>query len=93
MLVRVDVDLAHAFAGARLHRRLDLAQARPRALQCRIGPRPEGRDFLLRLGRGGLDDLFGLVVRANKAQITRAIYEAKLARWRQFWPSLRFVAW
>lgn len=41
----------------------------------------------------GLDDLFGLVVRANKAQITRAIYEAKLARWRQFWPSLRFVAW
>ena len=28
----------------------------------------------------GLDDLFGLVVRPNKRQITRAIYEAKIAR-------------
>jgi uncharacterized protein len=30
----------------------------------------------------GLDDLFGLVVRPNKRQITRAIYEAKVDRWR-----------
>jgi len=28
----------------------------------------------------GLDDLFGLVVRPNKRQITRAIYEAKVER-------------
>ena len=30
----------------------------------------------------GLDDLFSLVVRPNKKQMTRAIYEAKIERWR-----------
>jgi uncharacterized protein len=41
----------------------------------------------------GLDDLFGLVVRPNKRQITRAIYEAKVDRWRATWPSLTFLPW
>ena len=41
----------------------------------------------------GLDDLLGLVVRPNKAQITRAIYEAKVARWRLCWPELRICTW
>jgi uncharacterized protein len=41
----------------------------------------------------GLDDLFSLVVRPNKAQVTEAIYEAKLARWREQWPQLTFLAW
>jgi uncharacterized protein len=41
----------------------------------------------------GLDDLFGLVVRPNKRQITRAIYEAKTERWRSVWPRLTFVPW
>jgi hypothetical protein len=41
----------------------------------------------------GLDDLLGLVVRPNKTQITRAIYEAKLARWRRLWPELIVVEW
>lgn len=41
----------------------------------------------------GLDDLFGMVVRPNKVQITRAIYEAKIARWRPLWPHLTFVSW
>lgn len=41
----------------------------------------------------GLDDLLGLVVRPNKAQITRAIYEAKVARWRLCWPELKTYAW
>ena len=31
----------------------------------------------------GLADLFGLIVRPNKAQITRMIYETKVARWRE----------
>ena len=41
----------------------------------------------------GLDDLFGLVVRPNQRQITRAIYEAKVERWRTVWPQLAFVPW
>ncbi len=41
----------------------------------------------------GLDDLFGLIVRPNKTQINRAIYEAKVARWSMRWPDLKFVGW
>lgn len=41
----------------------------------------------------GLDDLLGMAVRPNKAQITRAIYEAKVARWRLCWPELKIYAW
>jgi hypothetical protein len=41
----------------------------------------------------GLDDLFGLVVKPNKRQITRAIYEAKIARWRSIWPRLTILPW
>ena len=41
----------------------------------------------------GLDDLFGLVVRPNKRQITRPIYEAKVDRWRSIWPRLTFLRW
>jgi uncharacterized protein len=41
----------------------------------------------------GLGDLFALVVRPNKRQITRDIYEAKLARWRPIWPRLTFLPW
>jgi hypothetical protein len=41
----------------------------------------------------GLDDLFGLVVRPNQRQITRAIYQAKTERWRSVWPQLSFVPW
>jgi hypothetical protein len=41
----------------------------------------------------GLDDLFGLVVRPNKRRITRAIYEAKVDRWRTIWPRLTFLPW
>jgi uncharacterized protein len=41
----------------------------------------------------GLGDLFGLVVRPNKRQVTRAIYEAKVDRWRSVWPRLTFVPW
>jgi len=41
----------------------------------------------------GLDDLFGLIVRPNKAQITRAIYDAKVERWRPIWPQLTILQW
>ena len=41
----------------------------------------------------GLGDLFALVVRPNKIQITPAIYEAKVTRWRSIWPRLTFMPW
>ena len=41
----------------------------------------------------GLDDLFALVVRPNKALVTQAVYEAKAARWRQHWPGLTIIPW
>jgi len=41
----------------------------------------------------GTDDLFNLVVRPNRVQIPRAIYDAKLARWAARWPSLVILAW
>jgi uncharacterized protein len=41
----------------------------------------------------GLDDLFNLVVRPNKLQITAPIYAAKVARWRPLWPHLTFIPW
>jgi len=41
----------------------------------------------------GLDDLFGLLVKPNKRQITRAIYEAKVDRWRPIWPRLTYLPW
>ncbi|MFT3964440.1 MAG: nucleotidyltransferase family protein [Sphingobium sp.] len=41
----------------------------------------------------GLSDLLGGIVRPNKAQITRAIYEAKVRRWRGCWPGLTIIDW
>lgn len=41
----------------------------------------------------GLDDLFTMTARANKRQITQAIYEKKVRRWRQHWPELTVIPW
>lgn len=41
----------------------------------------------------GLGDLLALTVRPNKRQITRAVYEAKIARWRRCWPRLTVIEW
>ena len=41
----------------------------------------------------GYDDLMNLVVRPNKRQVTREVYERKAARWRSIWPKLRVVDW
>ena len=57
-----------------------------------VGVRPRGSQLDI-CAPFGLDDLLGLVVRPNKAQITRAIYEAKVARWRLCWPNLKICDW
>jgi uncharacterized protein len=41
----------------------------------------------------GTDDLFDLVVRPNKVLVTRAVYEAKVARWSAIWPGLTIISW
>jgi hypothetical protein len=41
----------------------------------------------------GLEDLLNGIVRPNKCQITREIYEAKVARWRTEWPRLQYMNW
>lgn len=41
----------------------------------------------------GLNDLFGLIVRANKVQITKEIYEKKVRRWKRDWPDLIVIPW
>lgn len=41
----------------------------------------------------GLNDLFGKIVRANKAQITKQIYENKVSNWLAKWPDLKIIPW
>ena len=41
----------------------------------------------------GLEDLMGGIVRANKAQITEDIYDAKVNKWLKAWPDLEVVEW
>ncbi|WDH96587.1 nucleotidyltransferase family protein [Paenibacillus urinalis] len=41
----------------------------------------------------GLNDLFSLIVRANKSQITKEIYEEKADRWKGKWPALTIIPW
>ena len=57
-----------------------------------VGVRPDG-DGLAVVAPFGLSDLLGLIVRPNKTQISQAVYDAKVARWRPLWPGLTFLAW
>ena len=41
----------------------------------------------------GLDDLLGMVVKANKAKITEKIYQDKVDRWIKIWPNLKVIPW
>jgi hypothetical protein len=38
-------------------------------------------------------DLIGMVVRPNKAIVTREVYEEKTARWAARWPALIVIPW
>jgi uncharacterized protein len=57
-----------------------------------IGVRPSGRQLEV-WAPFGTDDLFNLVVRPNRVQITPAIYEAKVTRWVAHWSSLVVLPW
>lgn len=57
-----------------------------------IGVQPSGHGLSV-IAPFGLADLFDTLVRPNKVQITREIYDAKVARWRGLWPRLKIVRW
>lgn len=57
-----------------------------------LGVRPGASGLSIR-APFGLSDLFHLVVRPNKRQITRPIYEAKISRWKDLWPHLTYLSW
>jgi len=41
----------------------------------------------------GLNDVFGKIVRANKTQITKEIYEKKVIKWSAIWTDLKIIPW
>jgi len=41
----------------------------------------------------GLNDLFGMILRPNKAQITDEIYVRKVQKWSAKWPALTVIPW
>ena len=57
-----------------------------------IGVRHEKGKFIV-YAPFGLDDLFGMVVRPNKKQITQAMYTNKIIRWEVLWPKLTIIPW
>lgn len=41
----------------------------------------------------GLNDLLGMIVRANKTKITKEIYLEKVERWQKIWPKFQIIPW
>ncbi|WP_238881928.1 nucleotidyltransferase family protein [Clostridium sp. YIM B02551] len=58
-----------------------------------IGVRKDKNNELKIYAPYGLNDLFGKIVRANKAQITKEIYEDKVEKWILKWPDLNIIPW
>jgi hypothetical protein len=58
-----------------------------------VGIREESDGTMKVYAPFGLNDLLGMIVRPNKVQITKAIYEAKIERWKRIWPKLRYLPW
>lgn len=57
-----------------------------------IGVRMQ-RDDLIVYAPYGLNDLFDMIARPNKVQITEAIYIKKVDRWKTCWPKLQIIPW
>jgi len=55
-----------------------------------VHPRSDGLSIVAPFG---LDDLFGGIVRPNKAMVTQDRYEEKIERWQRFWPQLTYLPW
>ena len=64
----------------------------PSTASC-VGIRLEEDDHWRVYAPYGLSDLLSLVVRPNPTLAPRHVYEEKVSRWRQQWPSLRILPW
>ena len=62
------------------------------AMATAVGVRLEG-EHLKVYAPFGLNDLFGMTVRANKTLITEEIYMQKVRKWREKWPLLTIIPW
>ncbi|MCL1873669.1 MAG: nucleotidyltransferase family protein [Clostridiales bacterium] len=51
------------------------------------------KEFIRVYAPFGLNDLFGMIVKANKVQITEEIYMQKAKKWHTKWPALTIVPW
>lgn len=58
-----------------------------------VGLRMEAAGVLKLYAPFGLEDMFALTIRANKAQITEAIYYQKANKWSKNWPTLNVIPW
>lgn len=58
-----------------------------------IGVRKEKNNEFKVYAPFGLNDLFGKIVRANKAQITEEIYKSKVVSWTNKWEDLIVIPW
>ena len=77
------------------------ANARLASLDVSVGLRNQARVHIWYEERNGLkvyapyglNDLFGLVVRPNKAIAPEEVYYKKLSRWTKVWPKLQVIPW
>lgn len=58
-----------------------------------IGVRKGNNNEFIVYAPFGLNDLLGKIVRPNKAQITKEIYEKKVTSWLSKWPDLKVIPW
>lgn len=74
------------------NRSLEAAVATWPATATCVGVRYDGDRFVV-CAPFGLSDLFAMVVRPNKAIVSREVYEEKSARWKNAWPRLDVIPW
>lgn len=58
-----------------------------------VGVRQDANGELAAYTPFGLSDLFGMIVRPNKRQVTKEIYLKKVERWTKCWPRLVVIPW
>lgn len=57
-----------------------------------VGVRYEGGKFIV-YAPCGLNDMMGLIIRANKGLVTQEVYEKKVKKWTSKWPKLTVIPW
>lgn len=57
-----------------------------------VGVRPMRDDFIV-FAPFGLDDLFGMIIRPNKKQITEEIYKEMVQKFTARWPRAEVISW